>query len=358
MRSIGKHSMVCFPNPDEDIDREEKIMRLVSRSLIILSLLLYSKAPAATPLLIAYGGHNETMAPLWVGIEKGLFIKHGVDPRVLQTRSGPIMMATLANGGSALVWAAPTSVLSASVGGMKLGAFAAGNTRIPRQLIVRKGIDSLDDLRGKTFGVQSIGGGFWLATMFVLEGLGIDAEKYKLNMRVIGDTGTVTQALVTGNVDAAVVPYSFADMAKRAGARSLADAGKIQLPYQGTVFCAPRGSSVVTSEIMTNLTKGLIEALVYIQDLTHKKDVADVLKKNLRLSKEEDIEASYNVTRLQMPTLEIAPNPEAWRAIQRLLGRVNPKVQQADLDLILMTQVARNLEASGFLPEMRKKLPR
>ncbi len=339
--------------------RMSKVGRWVfSGSLIVFSLLLYGRVHAAGPLLIAYGGHNETMAPLWVGIEKGLFRKHGVDPRVLQTRSGPIMMATLATGGSALVWAAPTSVLSASVGGMKLGSFAAGNNRIPRELIVRKGIDSLDDLRGKTFGVQSIGGGFWLATMFVLEGLGIDAEKYKLNMRVIGDTGTVTQALVTGNVDAAIVPYSFADMAKRGGARSLADAGTIKLPYQGTVFCSQKGSSVVTTEAMTGLTKGLIEALVYIQDLTHKKDVMEVLKKNLRLSKEEDMEASYNVTRLQMPTLEVAPNPEAWRAIQRLLGRVNPKVQEADLDQILMTSVARNLEESGFLPEMRKKLPR
>jgi ABC-type nitrate/sulfonate/bicarbonate transport system substrate-binding protein len=164
--------------------------------------------------------------------------------------------------------------------------------------------------------------------------------------------------LVAGNVDAAVVPYSFADMAKRGGARSLADAGTIQLPYQGTVFCAPRGSSVVTSEIMTDLTKGLIEVLVYIQDPNHKKDVTEVLKRNLRLSKEEDVESSYNVTRLQMPTLDIAPNLEAWRAIQRLLGRVNPKVQQADLDPILMTNIARSLEASGFLPEMRKKLSR
>src|SRR3970040_1812805 len=118
-------------------------------------LFLVAEAQAAGPLLIAYGGHNETMVPLWVGIEKGIFRKHGVDPRVLQTRAGPIMMATLASGGAPLVWAAPTSALSASLGGMKLGCFAVGNDRIPRELNVRKGIESMDDLRGKTFGVQS-----------------------------------------------------------------------------------------------------------------------------------------------------------------------------------------------------------
>ena len=323
-------------------------------SLFIFTLVFASYAYAAGPLLIAYGGHNETMAPLWVGIEKGLFRKHGLDPRVLQTRSGPIMMATLASGGAPLVWAAPSSALSATVGGMKLGCFAVGSNKMPRELIVRKGIDSIEDLRGKTFGVQSIGGGFWLSTMVALDGLGLDPEKYKLNMRVLGDTTTVTQALTLGNVDAAVIPYSFADMAKRAGARSLADVG-VKINYQATAICSQKDSSAVSPEIMVGLTKGLVEALVYIQDANHKREVMEVLKKNLRLSKEEDIEASYKVTRQQMPSLDVAPSPDVWRLIQRIVSRINPKVQEVDLDQLIVTSVVRNLEESGFLPEMRKK---
>jgi ABC-type nitrate/sulfonate/bicarbonate transport system substrate-binding protein len=318
----------------------------------------FHDAHAAGPLLIAYGGHNETMAPIWVGIEKGVFRKHGIDPRALQTRSGPIMMATLASGGASLVWAAPGSAMNSSVGGMKLTCFAAGNNAMPRELIARKGIESIEDLRGKTFGVQSIGGGFWLSTMVALDALGLDPDKHKLNMRVIGDTTTVTQALISGNVDAAVIPYSFADMAKRAGARALADAGASKVVYQGTVLCAQKESNAVTSELMTNLTKGLVESLVYILDPLRKRDVMEVLSKNLRLSKEEDMESSYRVTRLQMPNLDIVPNLDAWKTYRRIIARVNPKVQQADLEQIITASVAKNLEESGFLPEMRKKLPR
>jgi ABC-type nitrate/sulfonate/bicarbonate transport system substrate-binding protein len=306
--------------------------RLLLTPILIMIFLPVPARPASGELLVAYGGHNETMAPMWVGVDRGLFRKHGVDLRVLQTRSGPNMMATLASGGAPLVWAAPTSAISATLGGMKLGCFAVGNDRIPRELVARKGIESLEDLRGKTFGVQSIGGGFWLATMAVLNGLDIDPERYKLTMRVIGDTGTVTQALTTGNIDAAVVPYSFADMAKRAGARSLADAGTVQVVYQGTAMCARKDSTAITSETMIGLTKGIVEALVYIQDGANKRDVSEILKKHLRLTREEDIEASYKVTRLQMTGLEVAPDPEAWRRIQRLLTRVNPKVKEADLD--------------------------
>jgi len=340
------------------MDARKIVMRYLKSGFLLAVFLLAAETQAAGPLLIAYGGHNETMAPLWVGIEKGLFRKYGVDPRVLQTRSGPIMMATLASGNVPLVWAAPGSAISTAVSGLKLICFAAGNNRMPRELIVRKGIESLEDLRGKSFGVQSIGGGFWLATMVALEALGIDPDKYKLNMRVLGDTGTVTQALVTGNVDAAVVPYSYSDMAKRAGARSLADIGAVKLVFQVTVMCVPKESTAVSHETMVNLTKGLIEALAFILDPANKREVAESLKRNLRLSKEEDVEAAYKVARLQMPTLDVAPNMEAWKTFKRLLARVNPKVQEADLEQIITGGVAQSLEAGGFLAEMRKRLAR
>src|ERR1051325_4408410 len=312
---------------------------------------------AAGPLLIAYGGFNETMAPMWVGIEKGFFRKYGADAHVLQTRSGPVMMATLVSGGVPMVWAAPSSALNSSASGMKLGCFAAGNNRLPRELIVRKGIDSLDDLHGKTFGVQSIGGGAWLSTMVALDALGLDPDKYKLNVRVIGDTGTQTQAIVSGNIDAALLPYSYGEIAKRAGARSLADAGALKLVYQATVMCSLKDSPIVNAETMTALVKGLIESLLYILEPGNKRDVAAVLKKNLRLSKDEDGEAAARVAQLQMPNIEVGLNLDAWKTVRRLVARINPKVQEVDLDQVMMTSVTQNLEASGFMAEMRKRLP-
>jgi NitT/TauT family transport system substrate-binding protein len=331
---------------------------LLSCSLLIVFIALAAQIHAAGPVLIAYGGFNETMAPMWVGVEKGLFKKYGVDARVLQTRSGQIMMATLATGGASLVWAAPSSALNSSAGGMKIGCFAAGNNKLARELIVRKGIESIEDLRGKSFGVQSIGGGAWLSTMVALDALGVDPDKYKLNMRVIGDTGTQTQALVSGNIDAAILPYSYAEMAKRTGARSLADAGALKLIYQATVMCSLKDSVAATHETNIALTKGLIESLIYILEPGNRRDVAAILKRNLRLSKDEDAEASYRVAQLQMPNVDVGLNPDAWKTVRRLVARINPKVQEVDFDQVIVTSVVQNLETSGFLPEMRKRIPR
>jgi hypothetical protein len=52
----------------------------------------------------------------------------------------------------------------------------------------------MEELRGKSFGVQSIGGGFWLQTMIALDNLGIDAEKYDLKMRSLEESGFLAEA--------------------------------------------------------------------------------------------------------------------------------------------------------------------
>ena len=43
---------------------------LFSCGLLLALPLLIGKLHGAGPVLIAYGGFNETMAPLWVGVEK------------------------------------------------------------------------------------------------------------------------------------------------------------------------------------------------------------------------------------------------------------------------------------------------
>ncbi len=57
-----------------------------------------------------------------------------------------------------------------------------------------------------------------------------------------------------------------------------------------------------------------------------------------------------------MTTLDMAPNVAAFKSVQRIVARINPKITQVDLDQIIDTSFVRNLESSGFLPELRKRL--
>ena len=319
------------------------------------SRLILSAQQAQEKVLLSYGGQNETVGPMWVAADKGLFKKFGLDVSMLQVRSGQINIAALMSGDVQATWPAISSVLSGVSGGAKLGCVASPFNRIARELIVRKEIDSLSALREKTFGVQSIGGGFWLQTMIVLDRLGVDPDKQKLQMRIIGDEPTILQALLASSVDAAVITYASAAVAKRAGLRSLANTAELRVPYQGVGICTRSDRIASSPDLMLRLVKGMVDGVVFIQEPRNKGDVMAVLKKNLRLNSDQDAETSYNTLRL-VSTLDVAPDPEAWRNIQRYVSRVSPKVAELDIHQIIHGCFVKTLEETGFLPEARKKL--
>jgi ABC-type nitrate/sulfonate/bicarbonate transport system substrate-binding protein len=331
-------------------------LSVVALCELILGVLgnFFSVAQAQEQFRVSYGGYNETAAPMWVGIERGFFKKYGIDASMIQVRSGALSVATLLAKEVDAVWPAQSTILSTVSGGVKLTCIAGPVNKIPRNLMVRKEVKSTDDLRGKTVGVQSIGGGLWLQTMIILDHLGVDPDKYGIKVRVIGDEATLAQAMITNNIDFGVITYGLSETLYAHGFRSLVDAGDISAPYQGPEICGLKESVVGRNEVYLRVTKGLAEAVAYILDDNHKSDVTKVLARNLRLSRNDVIEGSYRVLR-KMTTLDMAPNVAAFKSVQRIVARINPKITQVDLDQIIDTSFMRQLESSGFLAELRKK---
>ena len=303
---------------------------------------------------MSYGGHNETIGPYWVAVDKGLYQKHGIDARLLQVRNAQISLTALLSGEVPIFLPSIANVLSGVSAGAKLGCVAFPIKGVSRELVVRKEIDSLAALRGKSIGVQSIGGGFWLQTMMLLDAAGVDPDKLGMKMRVIGEEATIVQALVAGNVDAAVVTLPSAAVAKRGGMRMLINSAELRIALQTVGLCGRNERIVNSPELMMRLTKGMIDAIVYIFDARNKKEVAAVLKKHLRLSADEDAETSYNSLRT-IASLDIAPDLAAFKNVQRIAARVNPKIAQVDVNEAINLSVVKALEDNGYLAEARKK---
>jgi ABC-type nitrate/sulfonate/bicarbonate transport system substrate-binding protein len=327
---------------------------LISILVLLGNLAVVFAGHAQQKVLIAYGGQNETVGPMWVAVDKGLFKKQGLDVGMVQMRSGQFNISALMSGDVQAIWPALSSVLSGVSGGAKIRCVASPFNKIARELVVRREIDSLAALRNKIVGVQSIGGGFWLQTIIVLESLGIDPDKSGLQMRVIGDEPTILQALLANNIDAGVITYASAAVAKRAGLRSLANTAELKVPYQGVGICTRSDQFGQSPELITRLVKGMVEGVAFVQESGNKRDVMNVLKKHLRLSTDQDAETSYNTLRL-VSTLDVSPDPAAWKNVQRLVARVSPKVAQVDIHQIIDNSFVKSLEETGFLPEARKR---
>ena len=115
-------------------------------------------AAAPSKVVISFAGVNPRQTPLWIAQEQRLFTKHGVDADVVFIRTGPIQVAAVSSGATQLAYSGPASVLGAAAGGTDLRLIASFTNKLTYTMIARPEIKRAEDLRGKRFGVQAIGG--------------------------------------------------------------------------------------------------------------------------------------------------------------------------------------------------------
>lgn len=333
--------------------------------LLLLLALVFAMVPLTTPALaaestmvrIAHGAFNEKIAALWIGADKGLFKKHGVDVEVLQIRSGPQTMAALASGDLQMSYTIPGSVLSAKAGGMDVAFFAGLVNKPDGEIISSQAIKSPEDLKGKRIGVQSIGGGVWSLTMVALGYWGLDPKRDKMLIQVLGDQSVLVQALDTNNIDATYLSYTLANDLKKRGFHSLVDLGKTGIPYQGLALAARRAYLRENPDTVDAVLRGVLESIAFVKNPANKTAAIENLTKHLRLSRPADAEVGYQVLQY-LYDYDIRPSLEGIRTMHRLLSPLNPKMQNVRSEDVIDEAPFQKLEKSGFLNKFLETLKR
>jgi NitT/TauT family transport system substrate-binding protein len=105
---------------------------------LFLFLCLGPAAQGQERFRVSYGGFNETATSMWVGIERGMFKKYGIDAQMVQVRTGALSVATLVAKEVEAVWPAQSTILSTVSGGIKLTCIGGPVNKIPRNLMVRR----------------------------------------------------------------------------------------------------------------------------------------------------------------------------------------------------------------------------
>src|SRR3954469_9936935 len=198
--------------------------RSILNKLTIITVLLLSRAivfSAGNEVVISHASMSTSSIPLWIAQRQGFFAKYGVKSQLVWVRGNPAQLATLASGDTQIAYGGAPTAMAAAIGGRDIKIIASLSSRENLDLIARPGINSAKDLRGKRFGIQSIGGGVWKTATVWLEHFGMDEKRDNIQMMVIGDVTILSQALESGRIDATVVPGFLS--------RRLADKGFVVL---------------------------------------------------------------------------------------------------------------------------------
>ena len=327
-------------------------LRLLESFFILLAVLVSDPllVHAAAPLvkvLVTTGSASEREGALYVAQDQGFFRRYGLDLTLVQARNGPVGMAALSSGESFMHWG---SVSGANLGAIAEGAdviFVAGFiNRLTGVFAANPKIKSPTDLRGKSLGVNSLSGGTWIFTMLTLDHWGLSPERDKIQMRGLGDSSIVSQALLAGNVDAAYLSYSFAKVVENKGFRVLADLQKLPIAYQGTGLITRRSTIASSAATLENVIRGLLDGVAFIRNPENKSQVARSLAKGLRLKRIEDAEEGYQ-SMLGLYERKIFPSVDGVRNVIRLLGAGNEKIRRLKGEELVDDSVVKKLEREG-----------
>jgi NitT/TauT family transport system substrate-binding protein len=327
-------------------------LNLVIFTIVLLHGLCAASDAVELPVVrIAHGAFSEKVAIMWVGAEHGIFRKHGVNVEVINIRSGPQTMAALASGDIQVAYTIPGTVVSAATGGFDAAFFAGIVNKADGDFIAAANIRNPEELKGKRIGVQSIGGGVWSMAMLALEHLGLEPNRDRLTVLIIGDSPILAQSLESGGIEATYLNYTHSRSLKDKGFPVLLDLGKAPIPYQGLAAATRRSYLRQQPQIIDALMRGWVDTVAFIHKPSNKDTVIKTLTKSLRLRNPQDAEIGYQALQW-LYSLDVKPTIPGIQNMARLLALGNPKVKTLRMEDVVDEGPWQRLEKSPFYRDL------
>jgi NitT/TauT family transport system substrate-binding protein len=155
------------------------------------------------PVKFVWATQSANFLPAQVGVEAGIFQKHGIDLQLVYTGTGPTTMAAIISGDAQFAELADPSVTTSALEGSGVEWIAISVPKPTLALFSHPAINAVEDLKGKKVGVTSLGSLTALFAELVLQQHGLDPKKDVQVLAVGG--GLEAQAAITNNqIDALI----------------------------------------------------------------------------------------------------------------------------------------------------------
>src|SRR5215813_11973567 len=136
--------------------------------------LFYGSAPASDKVRIGYPEASGTYLSLPLG-QTGFFQKEGLQPEFIRIRSTVALTALLS--GDLDYHSVLGPAVAAAVRGVPVKIVACFTPRAATTIIALPQFKSIEDLRGKTIGINSVGGGLEGQARLMFKHFGLDADR-------------------------------------------------------------------------------------------------------------------------------------------------------------------------------------
>jgi NitT/TauT family transport system substrate-binding protein len=310
-----------------------------------------SLAAAADRVRIGLSSFTPINAALWIGEEKGLFKKHGIDSEV-------VLIGGASAGGVSSLIAGDVQFLGGGGGGV-INAGLGGADVIMIGSIVNKGVQRVmarselrrpEDLRGKKIGVTRLGAASHLVLLIMLRGWKMNPNDVQTIQ--VGSSPAMMAALEKGGIDAAVLTEPTFFFAEDQGYRTLADLADMDIYYLHSMIDTTRAYLRTNRDVALRFMKGYVEGIAYFK--RNRKESIEVLAKKLRTAPAQTKYLERSHALYSSGYFESAPYV-SLKGVTTLLdfyAKENPRARSANAQSFFDNSLVKELEDSGFIKKL------
>jgi ABC-type nitrate/sulfonate/bicarbonate transport system substrate-binding protein len=310
-----------------------------------------SRLIAQTKITIGVAAMSPRTIPLLIAQEQGLFAKQGIDARIVLIKGAPTLVASLISGDIEVGYTGGTAVLGAASLGLYLRILSSVSSKLTHTIIANPNFKTAEQLRGKRFGIQSIGGTTWMHTILGLEHIGLDVKRDNISLLVIGDSVLIGQSLEAGRIDAAVLDGALVRRLKSKGFYVVAELAPANIPMVNQAIVVSQDFLQKRADAAEKILMALVDSLAYTLAPQNKKAVAKTIMTRFHIRDAAVADEGYqdlltSIERKPMPSLD------ALRNIKRLMAVQSPKAANVRVEKLIDARLIRKLDDNGYMDKV------
>jgi len=330
---------------------------MIRKPVLLCALLILGLTPplqtarAQERMRIAWAGATPSNTPIWVADQKGFFKKNGLQAEVINISASTIVIQALLTGDLDLIIAPSATLVTSRLAGADTVMVSTNLPMFIDHIVSVGEITGVEQLKGKTGGVNRLGTTSDMTLRLALRRLGIDPEK-ETKIIATGENPQRLAALSRNITQFTLLGEPLVREAEKMGFRDLVDIGTLKIAYHV--------NSVVTREktvrerrpLVAKTVRAFIEALHYIK--TNKEETKALIGKNLKITDPEGLERAYRAYNAAFPEVPY-PNTEGVKTLLDDMGPRNPKAAAADPKSFVDMSFVQELEASGLIKQLYRR---
>lgn len=218
--------------------------------------------------------------PHMLAVEKGIFAKYGIDLQVVNFPKGGAEATAGVASGQVDMGSYGTPILTGISRGLPIKIVASPPVKdIPFVLVGKKGINSVQELKGKTVATGALGGGSHQSFLKILAGNGLRES----DVKVVSTGGTDAELILrSGKVDAVITSEPLVTKLEKDGVGTvLARAYDYYGKYQHSYVLATDKFIQSNPDIIRNFLKASRESHEYARD--HLEELVAYASKTINL---------------------------------------------------------------------------